>query len=82
MRVSAAAARGHSGERRVSDPETVVALQEELAANARARIPLYLAGMENAELRALEARAVVLRAAIRAASPPPSWEQLDRRLGL
>ena len=52
-------------------------LQEELAENARARIRFYLDGVEDGELRQLEARASELRTAIRAKSPPPAWEHPD-----
>ena len=61
--------------------ESLRRLREELAENARARIRLWLAGVEEGECRVLEERAAELRAAIRAASPSPWWEQPDR-LGL
>lgn len=66
----------------MTERECLAALQEELAANARARIPHLIACDENAEYRELEARAVELRAAIRAASPPPSWEWDETRSGI
>ena len=65
----------------MNERDGLAALHEELAANARARIPYLIAGVED-EYRELEARAVQLRAAIRAASPPPSWEQDEKRLGI
>lgn len=58
--------------------ESLRRLEEELAANARARIRLWLAGVEDGQLSVLETRAAALRAAIRAASPLPFWEQPDR----
>lgn len=63
------------------DGKALRALHDELAANARARIHLYLAATpeDDPGLRALEDRAVVLRAAIRDASPPPWWERADIR---
>jgi hypothetical protein len=61
----------------MSERDGLAALHEELAANARARIPYLIARVEDDEYRELEARAVQLRAAIRAASPPPSWEQYE-----
>lgn len=66
----------------MSERDCLSALQEELAANTRARIPYLIARIEDDEYRELEARAVELRAAIRAASPPPRWEQDERRLGI
>jgi hypothetical protein len=54
--------------------------QEELAENARARIPFYLEGVKDNELRQLEARAAELRAGIRAEFPPPVWDQPDHPL--
>jgi hypothetical protein len=60
------------------EPESLRRLEEELAENARARIRLWLAGVEGGQLLVLETRAAELRAAIRAASPPPLWDQPDR----
>lgn len=66
----------------MSEAEGLATLHEELAANARARIPYLIAGVEGDEYRELEARAVELRAAIRAASPAPRWERDEMRSGI
>jgi hypothetical protein len=65
----------------VSDNETLAALEDDLAENARSRIRLLLAnGGENGEYDVLEARAGVLRSAIRAARPTREWDDDVPRL--
>jgi hypothetical protein len=65
----------------VSEDEDVAALQAELAGNARARIKLILSKQEDGdECQALEARAVELRQAIRAARS--QRQEFEIELGL
>jgi hypothetical protein len=61
--------------------ETLAALEDELAANARSRIRLLLAnGGESGEYAVLEARAGALRSAISSARPKRDWDDDVPRL--